>query len=126
MYQYRGYEIDVRDTGEVIIRDSSGQFVQEFECESEAEDFIDQSFDESETSVIIDPDIPSEIKEYYVYRINKHDTDNYSNYQYYNGRCFRYGPHDIEYLTHEKAESVVKWYTSQDDVYNYHIGKHHK
>lgn len=116
MYQYRGCRLDYTDSA-ISIRDSNGTFIGYCENDAEATSYIDGYLDDpvgSNTTV--------DIEIYYIYRIRKGDKDCYGNYQYYNGRCFRYGA-TVKKMTKSRAESIIARYLKWDDEYNYHIGK---
>lgn len=115
MYQYRGYAIQQTNSGEVHLRSPSGEFIQQFENDSEAVDYIDDLLDSESVQEVPEPE------EYYVYRIVKLDKDIYNNYQYYNGKQFKYNPANIKYLTKSEAEKVRDRYAKRDDYRNYYI-----
>lgn len=117
MYRYRSYCIQNTKSGTVHVRNSSGTFIQEFENDAEAIEFIDDLLDENAAKT----DLPKDESEYYVYRIARLDQDTYSNYQYYNGKMFKYNAANIKYMSKSDAESVVKRYQRRDDYCNYYM-----
>ena len=117
MYQYRGCRLDYTDSA-ISIRNPKGEFIGYCENDSEATSYIDGYLDVCTTTFAHD-----ELEIYYIYRIRKGDKDCYSNYQYYDGRCFRYSPASIAKMTRSRAESILIRYLKWDDQYNYHISK---
>lgn len=62
-------------------------------------------------------------KVYFVYRICKSDEDNFRNYQYYDGKYFRYGAYDVKRFVKSVAERIAARYSAREDDYNYYVSK---
>lgn len=113
MIEYKGYILQICKTNQIFIRDTSGQVICEFENEHEAKDYIDDLIKDS-ISVNV------QTRFWYICRICGKDLNKYHNYQYFDGKTFKYNSANIKYLTETRAKQVLQYYQIRDnDYYQY-------
>lgn len=110
---YRGFEYQYSEDNDFVLKlDKRTTII--FETDREMFEYVDDLLESDE-------DIEENKIQYYIYRIHRNDQDMYRNYQYFDGRYFKYSVQDICYMDYENAKQYIDRFRRRNDGYIYRL-----